>query len=263
MRRILVPTDYSSVADKAVEFAIGMSRSTTNELIFFHAGKSGTEELRKKITALAGTDDLATHHARFIVSDLDFDADVVNKLVKEYKIDMVVMGTRGDKTPLTPQVFGSNASAVIDKCEVPVIVVPPNHIYSGISQIAYATDFINFRKELGQVIEFAKTVNAAINVFHVAPVYPDLGTEKTNALKIVEEAKQKHGFSYITYHLEEMERDNQVVKGMHQFVEEHPSDLLVIFHQDRIWIDKIINPSAAVREVIHVKLPILVFRKKV
>jgi nucleotide-binding universal stress UspA family protein len=258
MKKILIPTDFSPIADRAVQYAFGLSKHHEGEYLFFHAGKASTEELQKKITHLDAYTVLKERQAHFICSDVDFSAKLMQELINEHEIDLVVMGTHGGKTPIAPMVFGSNTTALVESTSVPVIAVPAEYSFKGISKIAYASDLAKMKMELRAVVAFARSMNASVNIFHVVPVFPDLGAEDTDVETIVESVKKEQNFPYITY-----QRDNQLASGIENYLAEHPSDLLVVFHLNRSWFDKILDPGASVREIVSISIPIMVFPKKV
>jgi len=262
MKKILVPTDFSAVADNAVTYAIHIAKWHNTEFVFFHAGKTTKDKLQENIMLSPNHSDLLQHKVHYISAETDFNAELVKQLIKEYAIDLVIMGTHGSHTPITPALFGSNTAAVLEDTSVPVIVIPPSYVHKDISKIAYASDLIKLKQELITLIPFAKAVNAAIEIVHVVPVYPDLyDAEKTDVNKVIEQIKQEQNFSYIKYIKEETKFDNQVVKGIDRYLESHTPDILALFHANRNWLDKILNPSATVREVTHIKIPLLVFPK--
>jgi nucleotide-binding universal stress UspA family protein len=263
MQKILVPTDFSSVADNAVQYAIALSKKHGGEFIFFHAGSENISKLQEHIKFAAGDPGFDLSGAKYISADVDFTVDAVKELVATHRVSMVVMGTHGTHTPFPPKIFGSHTAAIMEEIGIPVIAVPADYIFNSVTHIAYAADLVNLRKELSTVVRFAKIYNASVNVFHVTPVYPDLyDLEKMDVNEVIEGVKTKENFPYITYHVEETEKDNQVVKGINSFIDEHFTDLLVLFHTSRSWIDKIISPSAATKEVSQIRVPVLIFPKE-
>lgn len=263
MRRILIPVDFSPLSDKAIEYARAFTKHSEAEFFFFHAGKASEKELRRKAENLALIlPDSKYHKAHFITSDIEFTPAIVKNLVIENRITLVIMGTQGEHGFGTGM-FNSNTASVMDACGVPVIAVPANYLVKEISRISYAADLLNFEKELETVVEFARSVNGSVDVFHVSPVFPDFhDTEKINAHRIVEQVKDHTAFPYIKYHLEEMEKDNQVAKGIYEHINEHPADLLVLFHAGKPWLDKIFDSGTAAQEISNIRIPVIIFPKK-
>jgi nucleotide-binding universal stress UspA family protein len=263
MKRILIPTDFSEVANNAVRYAIALTRNTKAKYVFFHAGNEDPGELKQNINNVSPIADVVKENVIYESAGLNFNAETIKKAARRHKADLIVIGTHGEKTPLSPKVFGSNTSAIIDGLNIPTIAVPPDFIYSGISKIAFASDLINLSVELDRVIEFAKMVNASIEIIHVSPVFQDFGdAEKTNVEEIMEEAKKKHSYFYLNFFLEKTKHDNQVIKGIDDYIHTHSPDLLALFHISRSWVDKVVMPSATAKEITKIKVPVLIFPKE-
>lgn len=263
MRRILVPTDFSAVANNAVRYAIEFSKHSPAEFFFFHAGKSSVEELQEKITALTGhTSANSPHKMHFMAVDIDFNPQVIHHLVQQNRITLIIMGTHGSELSPMP-IFGNTTTDIIEHSSIPLIAVPELYLFSEIATIAYSADLVGFEYELEVVVSFARSVNAAVDVFHITPVFPALlNHDKVNVSGIIEEVKQKKAFPYIQYHLDEMEKDNEIHKGIHEHLDEHPASLLALFHSSREWIDQILDPGIVVKEISHIRIPTIVFPKK-
>jgi len=263
MSNILVPVDYSPVSDTAIRYALAMARNTNSNFVFFHAGKNDNDKLKEHIQNAAP--DIAFFSARsvFVSHDEAFSAEEVKKTIEMHNIDLVVMGAHGDTSPEPPKLFGGSTSAVIDQAAVPVLAVPPGFIFKPITHIGYAADLGYLFEELEVVVEFAKRVSAAIEIVHVVPMFPDLGNVKPSSVdEIIEKVKTKHYFPYIKYFVEETKHDNEIEKGIQNFLKKHSPDLLAVFHLNRAWIDKVLNPGTSIKEVWHLKLPVIIFPKK-
>lgn len=260
MKRILIPTDLSIVADNAIEYALELPKEGVQEVLLLHAGaKLGEDfkQINKEVNKLS-----EKFHVEIINSEKPFDPDLINEVAREKFIDFMIMGTSGDEGSFFKKIFGNHTSSVIDDLNCPVIAVPVNYKKRGISKIGYASDFTNLDVEAKQVIAFAKTFNAEIEVLHVVPVYPDLyDTEKIDAEKVIDDIKIKYGYSKIEYIVEETFGDNRIRKGIEQFTEHYGPDLLVMFHQQREGVDKIISSSSTENLITHLEVPLLVFPK--
>lgn len=262
IKRILVPTDLSAVAENAVRFALNLFKNQASEFVFFNSGKITPGELQSKVETRDNAPLTTGTKSSYVTMDKNFSADLVKKLTSEYKIDLIVMGTHGANTPLTPDIFGSNAAAVLQESDVPVIAVPDGEYFNAVKKIVYASDLIKLRSELELVIQFATIANAEIDVVHITPVYPDLyDAEKINARNIIADLSEKHNFQKISYYIAETTFSNQIVTGINNYLEKHSADMLALFHAERSWIDRILDPSSTVKEVTHIKLPIIVFPK--
>jgi nucleotide-binding universal stress UspA family protein len=262
MSNILVPVDYSAVSESAIRYALAMARNTNSKFVFYHAGASDMDKL--KVHVQNASPDVAFFSGRitYVTGNDDFTVEEILKIIETHNIDLVVMGTHGENTPLAPKLFGSNTSALLEQANVPVLAVPPSFNYKSITHIGYAADLAYLYEELEQVVDFAKKVSAAIEIVHVVPVFPDLAkTDGGNINEIIEKIKTKHHFPYIKYFVEKTEHDNEIEKGINNFLKKHSPDLLAIFHMNREWIDKVLDPGTSIKEVWHIKLPVIIFPK--
>jgi len=260
MKRILIPTDFSIVADNAIEYALALPKEGVQEVLLLHAGANIDEKfikLNKQANRLS-----ERFKTEIINSEEPFSSEMIKETINSRFIDFMVMGTSGEEGSITKKIFGNHTSSIIDDLNCPVIVVPVDYVGKGITKIGYASDFTDLEDEAKQVISFAKTFNAAIEVLHVVPVYPDLyDTEKIDIEAKINQIKKKFEYSNIQYVIEETQNDNQIRKGIEQFVEHYTPDLLVMFHQKREDIDKLFSPSATANMITHLEMPLLIFPK--
>ena len=155
MKRILFPTDYSETSRNSGKYAAEIAKRTNAELYILNvysvtiydpnmpaellmsateqAEKTSKEELEKVKSEFGG--DLNIQ----LVSKQGLVVDEIINFVQENDIDMVVMGTTG-ASGILEKIFGSNTSSVIEKTPKPVLAIPDEAKYRGISSIVYATD---------------------------------------------------------------------------------------------------------------------------
>src|SRR6201988_196923 len=154
MKRILIPTDLSIVADNAIEYALELPKEGVHEIVLCHAGAKVGEHfvtLNKQVNALS-----EKFHVEIVNSEKAFSVELINEVVRDRFIDFMIMGTSGDEGSIFKKMFGNHTSAMIDDINCPVIAVPVSYKGGGISKIGYASDFTNLDEEMKQVIAFAK-----------------------------------------------------------------------------------------------------------
>jgi nucleotide-binding universal stress UspA family protein len=262
MSNILVPVDYSAVSDSAIRYSLAMARNTNSKFVFYHAGNSDMNKLKEHVQNTSPDVNFFSGRVTYVTGADTLTVDEVLKIIDMHSIDIIVMGTHGESTPLPPKLFGSNTSALIEHANVPVLAVPPSFIYKSITHIGYAADLAYLYEELEQVVDFAKKVSAAIEVVHVVPVFPDLSKVNGGDVnEIIEKVKNKHHFPYIKYFVEKTEHDNEIEKGIRNFLKKHSPDLLAVFHMNREWIDKVLDPGTSIKEVWHIRIPVIIFPK--
>ncbi|MDB4937725.1 MAG: Universal stress protein family [Labilithrix sp.] len=141
-KRILVPTDFSAAADRALDFAIDIATISRARITLFHASwlppdafadygwhANGIDWHADEIaTAARKTLDEALARARARYPNTDSGVSfgepwrAILDFVEEHGIDFVVMGTHG-RRGLSHLVLGSVAEKVVRLSPVPVLTV--------------------------------------------------------------------------------------------------------------------------------------------
>lgn len=263
MKTIVIPTDFSSIADNASKYALAVAKILNANLIFFHANEHNQSESLQKIQKELYTI-TSSHlhpHINFISTDKLFNSLTIKEVLEE-RIDLIIMGTNSENKSFSKTIFGTNTSEVIENLSSPIISVPEHYSYTSIKTIGYATDLTNLNEEIVKVIDFARPFDAFIKVFHVSPVFPDLGNvEEIDVKSSIEVSKKKYNYSKMEYFLEKTGNDNQVTKGINQFLSHHDLDLLVLFHNTEEGIDRFLSSSESETLVKKIEKPLLIFPK--
>jgi len=140
IKRILCPTDFSAIAEKAVEYAVFLASSHNAELQLLHVVDHlhgfdnylilsmtpdeiaermeghANEDLSEVVNQIKETVKIqkAVRHGKASVQ--------IVEMAKETKADLIVIGTHG-RTGLSHVIIGSVAEAVIRHAHCPVLVV--------------------------------------------------------------------------------------------------------------------------------------------
>jgi universal stress protein A len=140
IKRILCPTDFSAIAEKAVEYAVFLDSSHNAELQLLHVVdhlhgfdnylilSMTPDEISKRMEKRANEDlnEIVNHIKETVkiqkaVRHGKTSVQIV-EMAKEMKADLVVMGTHG-RTGVSNVIIGSVAEAVIRHARCPVLVV--------------------------------------------------------------------------------------------------------------------------------------------
>ena len=131
-KKILFPTDFSTLSDAALRHATALARDMGAKLIIIHIEEPpaayGTGEmyygipdpdtpaLAKMLEAVLPSDAAVPFEHRMVTGD---PAGEIVALAKEEKVDLIVMGTHG-RTGLGRLLMGSVAEAVVRRAPCPV-----------------------------------------------------------------------------------------------------------------------------------------------
>jgi len=271
---ILLPTDFSDVANNALGYAVKLAEKCGAELHILHikqipiadpsfpaeAYQIYVDEIEKveqegvnKLKSSFIKESSAVCH---FYSATGFVADEIMTFCKSQPIDLVVMGTTG-ASGLAELLVGSNAASVIGKSEVPVLVIPPNHNYKPIKHVMYATDFNEPELPAAtRLLYFAELYDAKITVLHVKNDYDRYFNADNNYFLKNKERLSKHNITLIH------EESDDVISTIDKYIDEHHVDLLVMAKHKRGFFDRLFHRSLSKRMAYHTKTPLLVLNKE-
>lgn len=286
MKNILIPTDFSPNAAKAVRFAMRLAHTKANiHLVFFHATDTviPTRTPARLYSEIAEEDkaigleklekEIAQHFKELGINADEISSELVvvqgifkesiNIEVKRFHIDLIIMGTCG-ATGLQKVLFGSNTVDVMDKVACPLLAIPDNYKHHAIKHIAYAADFLTIEEGFEKVVDLAKMFDATLEIFHVDSVLPHrIDHQMFDKAHFIDKLNKKFDYEPITLAFVELseEDSDDAVAGIRAYItKKHPS-ILAMATYDRIWIEKIINPSVTKEMMFQTEIPLFAFKK--
>ena len=191
MKRVLLPTDFSSISINAIQYALSMFEETDCEFYLLNVYRvpyMTNEELmendaqqlailesemydssQKSLKELVSGFKANKHHVFHTISDYNFFINSVKQSVKEKEIDLIVMGTKG-ATGAKEIFMGSNTGDVLMKTDCNVIAVPENSSFEIQKEIVFPTDFkLRYeRSDLSPLIELAKANESRLRILHLS-----------------------------------------------------------------------------------------------
>jgi len=270
MKTIIVPTDFSSISNNAMDYAAGLAKQTGSSLLLFHAYQVpvsmtdvpivlvSVEELQKnaetKMADVKRSLEQTTQGSVKIYAEtkLGDTVDELEDLCRRIKPFAVVMGTKG-ATGLERVFFGSTTLTTIKHLSWPVIVVPPDKKYSAIKKIGFACDFREVVETTPAhfIRDFVKEFNAEIHVLNVdsknAHFKP--GTPEQSALlhTMLEDLNPKYDFI----------EDENIEAGIEKFAEKNNLDLIITIPKKHKLLEGLFRKSHTKDLVFHSHLPIM------
>ncbi len=161
MKRILVPTDFSVCANKAVRVAMEIAKRANAEIVFQHLFPDASGSLHTLNPAAQQTErqkqDAALGRAKAGLDNLVHEAEqagltarpllVMNKgtdkienYIESMGIDLVVMGSHG-ASGIRELIIGSQTQRVVRHATVPVLVIKHEPDSINFKNIVFATTF--------------------------------------------------------------------------------------------------------------------------
>lgn len=277
MKKILVPTDFSSNSKAGIRFAIKWCGQQKIEIVFVHvlnvlrltrwsdayfekyAAKEKKEcsiRFEKFITAIYRQMNVKPgKHSYLIIDGISADISLLDYCRKKTDINYICISTRGAGT--LKRIFGTNTGNLITKSPVPVIAVPRVYRAMDVKRVMYATDLRNYSTEISKVIDFALPFKATIDALHFS--WPGDPTFDEKIKKAVFERKYKYG---LKVHFEK----NDAVHSLMQRIQSQirltkPSVVIMFTDQKRTFFQKLFLSSKAEELSFQIKVPLLVFNK--
>lgn len=263
MKLIIVPTDFSPIADNALKFGMDMATAMGSSLMLVNVYQlpvSYTEvplvtisldELRKiseeKLTETKHQIERvsAGKIKVYTESKLGDTSEEVKLLCETLHPFAVVMGTRG-VTGLGRLFLGSNTMAVINKVAVPVFVVPPGATFKAIKKIGLATDLRDVvdNTPIKPVKELCKFFHSEVHVLNV-------DFERTHFTAYTPEESLNldtllDGLNPIYHFIE----NKDVEEGISEFAEKNNLDLIILFPKKHSLLESLFEKSHT-RNLIH------------
>lgn len=172
-------------------------------------------------------------------------------------IDFICMSTAGAGG--FKKILGTNTGNLITKSEVPVIAIPRNYKIKPITQVVYATDFYNCKEELKEVVNFARPLKTDVEVLHFT--WPD---EAMPDKEIIESGMRDLFKFPLKLHFKKPDIRNSLIGNLQKYIQVVKPSLAIMFtNQNRTLFQKIFLSSKAEQLSFQLKVPLLVFNKKV
>ncbi|MCF8464302.1 MAG: universal stress protein [Flavobacteriales bacterium] len=271
MKNILLPTDFSPNAKRAIRYAIFVfgeraKYTLLNTYEVPHAGAPmliSISDILAKESHKSLNNELEILESEFpelegkitVISETGDPESVVKRLIDIANFDLVVMGTKG-ATGLKEALIGSVASNVMQNVEIPVLAVPESATLSVPQKILFAVDDITLNQGLfpSELAALTRKFDAELLVLNVVSKgeLESVGNAKGNNRQPTSVFDGvKHSFHFA-------EGDN-VNKAITEFAESKNIDLLAMVTRKNDFFSKLFGSSATKKMMQHVNMPIIAF----
>jgi len=269
MKTILVPTDFSDNANRALNYACNLAlqnkakvvlmnsfqlpASTSNVMINFSdiLEEDSIKDLNKNLELIRENETFKTVEIE-LFSCYGYLSAAIQKASSKYSIDLVVMGTAGASN-LSSRLFGSNTTEAIKNAEQPILVVPSEATYSDWKNITFASNIQNSTNDCPflPLKEMMISKACMLNVLTVVEHENNIDKEKINE-RIASKLNQ------VNYSIHIVENES-VSDGIIEFINENDTDLLVLIRKDYGFIEGLLHSSVTKKLALHAKKPMLLY----
>lgn len=276
MKKILVPTDFSTNSKAGLRFAIQLSSQNKYELTFFHSyyivkpvswSDAAFEAYEKKevnkilknlhqfVESVYKSVGVVSENTKCVLSSSTLAETSIREYAAENQFSFICISTRG--AGKLKRIFGTHTSNLINYSSVPVIAVPHNYRISKIASMLYASDLVNLENELEKVVAFAKPLNAKVELLH----FNSLADVITDS-KIIEIAVKEFSKYDIELHFKNTNLVNTLISNIESAIQKSKPSMLIMFTlQNRSLFQKIFLSSVSAEYSFNAKVPLLVFNK--
>ena len=262
MKTFIVPTDFSDTSKNAAMFAASALAGVADAHVILYNVFYGSYDDRKTImeTALesikADMNAIAPSLKITCFAEQDNKAsfvEAIDRLARHQSADMVIMGITGS-TKLEQIFIGGNALDLVNKASFPVMVIPPDAIFTGIKNVMFTSDFKDVEKTTP-----ATPLQAILNLFnpfvHVVNVDSEHYVELTEEYK-AERAKidaMLEGYNHEFYFI----RLFDFTEAINAFAEDYKIDLILTVPRRHSFLGSLFSGRHTKKMAYHSHVPMI------
>lgn len=282
MKNILVPTDFSTTAERAFRYALMLAEQGNFSITLYHVytpvkssfievnstgkdeyNRQMEESLQVKLDRLKKN--IAGNSAVEIKTVIGY-APVIDNILgyaEHNNIHLIVMGTQG-ATGIKKIVVGTIANKIINETEIPTILIPDEYELKTPEIILFTSHILNYNlHHLKPVIALAELFKASLKIVHFysedigganyEEVKKEFDDYKNNLLCEKEYSKAECRLIRTTDISKEFENLHNVI----------PYDLIVMVRRKKAVLDKFLFKSFTREMAYTTKYPLLILQENV
>ena len=275
MKNILIPTDFSDNAYKAISYAVRLLKDETctfhllhtytpaiyqSEYLLHSPGQLGLgdiyrtdsetklEDLKQKVISQFNN----PKHVFKTYSAFSVLMEAIDELVESKKIDLLIMGTQG-ATGAKEIFLGSSTVHTIKRAKCPVLAIPFDFDIEMPTKILFPTDYeIEYNFELiKQVLFIAKVHKSTLDIMHVRSGYELSEEQKKNKGKLDHLlAETKHKFHELP--------DQGIIEAINSIQAELNHQMLVMLKNKHSFLENLFLKPVINQIGFHSNIPFMV-----
>ncbi len=282
MKKILVPTDFSNTAMKAITYALEIAKRTGASICLLHVIEPVTdsiwqphplqERLQEEITNNRLSElktiqkNLAEIHPDIKIETELAHGTIITSLLafaEKLQMDLIVMGTTG-ASGLKEFFMGSVAAGTVGRTKVPVLAIPHDYLMEAPDGILLATNQFEENKDLlNPIVELASLFSATI---HVA-VFVDTDDAKPsdylyNTRQLLHYLEVLHKMYPGTKFKGELLEGSEFEETVEKYNTENEVDIIAMITYPKSFLEKIMRKSKTKKMAFHSAIPLLAIPTK-
>ncbi|MES2812434.1 MAG: universal stress protein [Bacteroidota bacterium] len=273
MKRILVPTDFSTHAEYALKVAAKIAKENDGEIFIVHmlelpsqmadAVSSGAaipeimlflNKAHERLEELLGKDYLdGVKVTEAIKYERAFEGII--KHSEDYDIDMVIMGSHG-ASGFQEMLVGSTTEKIVRSSDAPVLIIKTENQNFNANRFVFASDFSEeTRSTFERVLKIAKMFNSHLDLVMINT--PNSFKTSSQAQKIMKDFISAYSLDNYSLHIY---NDSNIETGIINFSNSVNADLIGMCTHGRTSLYHFFNGSISEGLVNHASKPVITFK---
>lgn len=225
-RPIIVPWDFSQVAENAFQHAVNISKAINREILLLHIAHDNKDKAAKEVELKASAEKMEKEYGKKplheVVRGSIFHA--IGETAKDLKAEMIVMGTHGMKG--AQKFFGSKALKVVVSSKIPFLVVQDKPARPNYDTILLPIDFKKENKEKANWIYYlARNFGSKFIILKSKARDKGFKRKILSNIKFVETFLKGHD---VQYEIVTASGKQKFKKEIISFAKSHNADLIII-----------------------------------
>ncbi len=271
MRTIIAATNYTELAENAVDYAAAISVQGQYRLILFnsfivpiHAMSAAVPA--KDVQELLDENRIILEVKALLLAE-QYGIDVLplttfacveeamEELVVKYAPDLVVMGM--GKKSLEQELWGNTTTSLIKKIRVPILAVPAKARYNGFKKVLFSCDVMRGISEqlLERIKEIALVTHSEVEILLINETVDELSMKEGNldALRHIDES-----LDGIDYYYKNIKSDS-IIRGIADEIKRIDASMLIMAPQQYGFWGSIVHRSKTRIMASGLNIPLLSF----
>jgi nucleotide-binding universal stress UspA family protein len=270
MKTIIIPTDFSVIADNAMRFAVDMAKQIHASVLLLHVYQlpvaisevpvvvASADELEeaseKKLAVLKDEIERSTAYKIKVhtQSKMGNVVDVIEDVSHVIQPFAIVMGTEG-VGKMERLLFGSTTISTMRHLDVPVLIIPPGVGFRPVKKIGLACDLKEVmssvpEKEIRTVV---KEFNAELHVLNVDRESKVLSAETYEQSELLRNMIADMNPQYHFIDKEDIE------EGLNEFADNNGIDFLIVVPRKHKLLEGLFRKHHSDELAFHAHVPVM------
>lgn len=256
IKKILIPTDFSSTAANALNFATNFAgEDKTINITLLHISKSEMadelkKELEDKFQEIKGKLPASLKSLlNFVIKSGQLTETILNTQI-EIGADLIIVGTKGSTEE--EAAAATNTSRLVLEADCPVLVIPERDKTFAVKNIALALgkNDIDDSFALGVLHDIARKFDAGVHILTITNEEDEIVTEDKNETILeyyLETLDYQHAFP----------RNSDIEEGISAYIREKNIDMLAILPRNHAKKSKPSEGRLTKLLTMHTQVPLL------